>query len=335
VDAYYERYGGAVVSAAIDKYCYAIVSNGEVGPTEIRSSSDYQNSIGVNVSSSSDADLPVPRAVVDYFGRGQGLSIFIAFQVPSDTGLGSSTASGIALIQALQVLDGSPLSAHELAELACQIEIGRLGRPIGKQDAFALAFGGLNYIQFRSDGVTVDPIILAPDLKTALESRLMLFFTGRWQDSGRIWTEQRRNTQRNRASVIDALHDIKEAAVRLNDDLRRGEISAVGNCLHKSWMAKRRLAQGVTDPWIDQWYDSAINAGAKGGKIVGAGGGGFMLLYCEPDRQSNVTQALQGAGLAEVPFRFESEGASVLLKQGALGQRFQLAPSPRGESPAN
>jgi galactokinase/mevalonate kinase-like predicted kinase len=256
---------------------------------------------------------------------GQGLSIFIAFQVPSDTGLGSSTASGVALIQALRALDNDPFSPYELAELACRIEIERLGRPIGKQDSFTSSYGGLNYIEFTADGVTVDPISLPSDLNCALEARLMLFFTGRWQESARIWAEQRRNTQRNRATVIDALHDIKQAAVRLNQDLRRGEIAAVGECLHRSWLAKRQLAQGVSDPWIDQWYDSAINAGAKGGKLAGAGGGGFMLLYCEPDRQRNVTETLEGAGLSNVPFHFESVGVSVLLRHEAASQAPPLA----------
>jgi len=246
-------------------------------------------------------------------------------------GLGSSTASGIALIQALQALDGDPFRPPELAELACRIEIDGLGRPIGKQDQFTSSFGGLNYIEFSAEGVTVEPIYLPSDLKRALESRLMLFFTGRWQDSARIWEEQKRNTQRNRASVIDALHEIKQAAIRLHDDLRRGEIAAVGECLQRSWRAKRQLAQGVSDPWIDQWYDSAINAGAKGGKLTGAGGGGFMLLYCEPDRQRNVTESLENAGLTQLPFHFESEGATLLLKHQAATEGLPLTPVVKGD----
>ena len=266
---------------------------------------------------------------------GNGLSIFIAFQVPSNTGLGSSTASGIALIQALQAFDGSSFSKHELAELGCRIEIDQLGRPIGKQGPFTSSYGGLNYMEFTAEGVRVDPISLPTDLSRALEARLMLFFTGRWQESPRIGAEQRRNTERNRASVIDSLHAIKHAAVRLNHDLRRGDIAAVGECLHRSWIAKRQLAKGVSDPWIDQWYDSAINAGATGGKLVGAGGGGFMLLYCDPDHQTNVTETLVSAGLTKVPFHFESEGASVLLKREAPTKALSLAGLGRGKSLVN
>jgi len=286
--------------------------------TEISSSSDYQAVPRADSWHSSDRELPVPRAVVDYFGMARGLSIFVAFQVPSDTGLGSSTASGVALIRALESIKGQSRGPNEVANLACELEIERLGRPIGKQDPFTSAWGGLNFLEFSTDGVTVTPIELSPDLWHALESRLMLFYTGRRQDSARIWSEQWKNTLRNRSTAIDALHAIKEAAVQLHRDLERGEIDAVGTCLHESWLAKRQLASGVTDPWVDQWYESARRAGAKGGKLAGAGGGGFMLFYCEPGRQAGVVEALEAAGLTRVAFKFESRGASVLFDELAV-----------------
>ena len=212
-----------------------------------------------------------------------------------------------------------------MAREASVIEIERCGEPIGKQDQYAAAFGGLNFIEFTPDGVRVEPMELPEDTARELERRLMLFFTGRSRNSAAILGEQKRNSERNRATVIEALHIIKEEARTLRTELRRGNIAAVGKSLHESWMAKRRLAQGISDPWIDQWYEAARAAGASGGKIAGAGGGGFLLLYCEPELQDQVTEALEGNGLSRMDFRFESGGAMVIMntlagKVGALAK---------------
>ena len=141
----------------------------------------------------------------------------------------------------------------------------------------------------------------------------MLFYTGRSRNSRMILSEQKRSSERNRSSVIEALHRIKQAAIDLSTDLLRDEIASVGRCLDVSWTAKRRLAHGISDPWIDQWYDAARAAGAAGGKIAGAGGGGFLLLYCEPEHQERVTSTLCASGLTPIDFRFESGGAIVLM----------------------
>src|SRR5207253_1537698 len=146
-----------------------------------------------------------------------------------------------------------------------------------------------------------------------LEARLMLFFTGRSRDSAQILGEQKRSSERNRAGVIEALHVIKSMAIALRNDLIRGDIGSLGDYLHESWVAKRQLAAGITDPWIDQWYQVARDAGARGGKIAGAGGGGFLLLYCEREHQDQVTEALRAQGLHRMDFRFESGGAMVIV----------------------
>jgi D-glycero-alpha-D-manno-heptose-7-phosphate kinase len=219
----------------------------------------------------------------------------------------------VALIKAMSVLCGKRLSRQQVAELACEIEIDKLRMPIGKQDQYAASFGGLNYFKFNSEGVEVEPIDLPQESLSELERRLMLFFTGHSHDSAQILGEQRRNSERNRASVIESLHIIKHQAEQLRTELRRGDISTVGDRLHNSWMAKRQLAQGISDPWIDQWYGEARAAGAAGGKIAGAGGGGFLLLYCEPQHQDRVTVALESRGLSRMDFRFESGGAMVIV----------------------
>jgi D-glycero-alpha-D-manno-heptose-7-phosphate kinase len=326
LEAYYGKYGGAVISATLDKYFYVFLSRSDSPAIQV-ASSDYQTFYRQPLDETPlwDGDLRLPKVIVHHFGIRTGLSVFLASQIPPGTGLGSSSSAAVALIKAMSVLGGQRLTRHEIAEMACEIEIEKLGMPIGKQDQYAAAFGGLNYLEFRSEGVTVQPLELPDEVQAELERRLMLFFTGRSRNSAQILTEQKRSSERNRASVIEALHVIHESAVALRQDLARGNITAVGECLHRSWMAKRQLAPGVSDPWIDQWYETACAAGAAGGKIAGAGGGGFLLLYCEPENQDRVTQALQANGLNRMDFRFEAGGAMVIMN--TLSSRAEPVPA--------
>jgi D-glycero-alpha-D-manno-heptose-7-phosphate kinase len=330
LEAYYGKYGGAVVSTSIDKFFYVFLSLSDSEHLQV-SSSDYRTFYRHRVDAYPlwDGDLRLPQVIMRHFGVDTGLSVFLASQVPPGTGLGSSSTVAVALIKAMSVLRGDRLSRDEIAELACRVEIEELGMPIGKQDQYAAAFGGLNFIEFTPDGVRVEPMELPEGSLRKLERRLMLFFTGRSRNSAKILGEQKRSSERNRATVIEALHIIKEAAGYLRTELRNGNVTAVGESLHQSWMAKRRLAQGISDPWIDQWYEAARAAGAGGGKIAGAGGGGFLLLYCEPDLQEHVTETLEAAGLARMDFRFESGGAMVIMntlagKVGALAEPAHL-----------
>jgi D-glycero-alpha-D-manno-heptose-7-phosphate kinase len=314
LEAYFGKYGGAVVSATIDKYFYVFISPSDGHHIQV-SSSDYQTFYRQRLDESPvwDGDLKLPKAIIEEFGLHRGLSVFLASQIPPGTGLGSSSTVAVALVKALSTLRGQRLSRSEIAELACQVEIGKLEMPIGKQDQYASAYGGLNYFQFESTGVTVERLDVSHEVVRGLEQRLMLFFTGRSRNSAQILTEQKRSSERNRATVIEALHLIKETAVGMRQDLLDGNIESVGPWLHRSWLAKRQLARGITDPWIDQWYDVALGAGATGGKIAGAGGGGFLLLYCEPARQDDVTEALQANGLTRMDFRLETGGAMVIM----------------------
>lgn len=314
LEPYYSRYGGAVVSTTIDKYFYVFVSHSSGDHIQV-SSSDYRTFYRQRFDEPAlwDGDLRLPRAIIHHFGIRTGLSIFLASQVPPGTGLGSSSTVAVALIKAMAVLAGQPLSREQVAELACEIEITRLGMPIGKQDQYAAANGGLNYFEFGGDGTRVERLAMPEEAEQALERRLVLFFTGRWHDSAEILGEQRRNSQRDGGEALEALHAIKEAAVRMRQHLLAGNVGVVGELLHESWLAKRRLARGISDPTIDGWYELALAAGAGGGKLAGAGGGGFLLLYCEPERQDAVTSALGAEGLARMDFRFESGGAMVIM----------------------
>jgi D-glycero-alpha-D-manno-heptose-7-phosphate kinase len=327
LEAYYGKYGGAVVSLTIDKYFYVFISPSDSGHIQV-SSSDYQTFYRQRLDESPlwDGDLRLPKAIIKHFGVDAGLSIFLASQVPPGTGLGSSSTVTVALIKALSVLRGERLSRQDIAELACRIEIDELGMPIGKQDQYAAAFGGLNFIQFTDRGVDVERLELADGVRQALEQRFMLFFTGRSRNSAQILGEQKRSSERNRATVIEALHVIKQGALEVRNDLLQGDLSRIGDCLHRSWLAKRQLAHGISDPWIDQWYEAARSAGATGGKIAGAGGGGFLLLYAEPDCQDLVTDTLQANGLSRMDFRFESGGAMVIMNT-LLGKLARVTPA--------
>jgi D-glycero-alpha-D-manno-heptose-7-phosphate kinase len=314
LEAYYARTTGAVVSATIDKYFYVFVSPADGDHIQV-SSSDYRTFVRQPYDQPPlwDGDLRLPTAVIHHFGIRTGLSVFLASQVPPGTGLGSSSTVAVALVKAMAALCGRRLGRREVAELACEIEIERLGMPIGKQDQYAAAFGGLNYMEFRPDGVDVEPVPIRPDAEQRLEQRLLLFYTGRWHDSGRILSEQRRNSEERGGSALEALHVIRQTAADMRDALVAGDTGAVGRLLDRSWRAKRRLASGISDAVIDRWYDLALETGATGGKLTGAGGGGFLLLYCEPERQSALTSALQAAGLHRMDFRFESGGGMVIM----------------------
>jgi D-glycero-alpha-D-manno-heptose-7-phosphate kinase len=312
--AYYARYGGAVVSTTIDKYFYVLVSHSSGNYIQV-SSADYQTFFSHTIGEAPlwGGDLRLPKVIIHHFGIRTGLSVFLASQVPPGTGLGSSSTVAVALIKAMAVLSGQNLTRAQVAELACEIEIERLGMPIGKQDQYAAAFGGFNYLEFCPQAVSVERLMLPDEAGVQLERRLLLFFTGRWHNSADILGEQRRNSEQKDGEAIEALHQIKEKAIRMRHHLLQGNIDAVGSLLHDSWVAKRKLARGITDPVIDRWYELAIDAGASGGKLTGAGGGGFLLFFCQPDRQEDVTNVLNREGLRRMDFHFESGGGMVIM----------------------
>ena len=310
---YADRYGGLVVSATIDKHVYVILSTGGGSHVQV-SSSDYRCFFRdrAGAPAGAEGDLALPRAVLGRFGIRSGVSILLASQVPPGTGLGSSRAVAVALIKALAELCDRRLAAREVAELACEIEMDELGMPIGRQDEYAAAFGGLRCYEFTPGGVRTERLDVPPGVVAELEERLMLFLTPLRHDSARILAEQRRGRAGGDAGTIEALHAIRDIAARTRVDLLNGDVSRVGARLNESWLAKRRLAGGVSDARIDEWYELALAAGASGGKMAGAGGG-FLLLHCEPECQDRVTDVLWRRGLVRMDFRFESGGAMVIV----------------------
>jgi D-glycero-alpha-D-manno-heptose-7-phosphate kinase len=200
-----------------------------------------------------------------------------------------------------------------VAELASYIEIGKLGRPIGLQDQFAASFGGLNAIEFTARRTVVRPLELPLHVRDHLERSLLLFYTGASRNAATILKEQRASSQGQDATVIESLHGIKRDAEIARDALRAGDVRQIGQILHQSWQRKKRLAKGISNERIDRLYQLALEHGASGGKIAGAGGGGFLLLYCEPEYQPTVTQVLESEGLARMTFHFDDGGAQVLV----------------------
>ncbi|MCL5950781.1 MAG: GHMP kinase [Chloroflexi bacterium] len=315
--AYYGKYGGAVVSTTIDKYFYVFLNVSGDDTMQI-TSSDYRTFYRHETDTPLlfDGDLSLPRAILNHFGLARGISMFLASEVPPGTGLGSSSTVAVALIKAVTTARGLYLSKQQIAELACYIEIEKLNMPIGKQDQYAAAFGDLNLMQFRTEGVTVEPLRVSPETRRALESNILLFFTGATREASTILSEQKKSSEGNHPEVMAALHAVKAMAFEVKTCLESGDLLGFARLLDLNWQSKKRFASGVSNGFIDDCYETALRNGALGGKVTGAGGGGFLMLYSEPGCQTAVTRALEDKGLRRMDFRFESEGARVLVNAG-------------------
>lgn len=328
LEAYYAQYGGLVISTAINKYFYAVITTDESDDLQVISA-DYRSLFRHSPYNDLfwNGDLALPKAILHHFGIRRGINLFVASEVPPGTGLGSSSAAAVTMVRAISTLVEQPMTKQQVAELASYIEIGKMGMPIGKQDQYASAFGGLNKIVFSSEGVTVEPVKIASDVQKTLERRLMLFFTGSSRESTSILKHQRKSTQDHDESVLKALHNIKQVAVDVESCLERGDLDEFARLLHYSWQEKRRLAPGLSTGFIDECYNLALEHGAVAGKITGAGGGGFLLLYCHEESQDEVTSALEEHGLKRMNFRFDHQGATVVLNVANFSPQW-VAPYP-------
>ncbi len=317
--AYYEQFGGCVISTSIDKYFYVFLQPSP-DPTLQITSSDYQTFYRHAPIREQEffweGDLSLPRAILHHFGVTRGVSMFLASEIPPGTGLGSSSTVSVAIVKALTTAKGLKPTPYEIAELASYIEIQKMGMPIGKQDQYAAAFGGLNRIDFGRERTTVTPLKLPSKTLARLEQHIMLFFTGSTRAASSILNQQKASSERQDAGVLEALHAVKEMTNVVQDALERGDVDALGDILHESWARKKRFAKNVSNARIDELYERARAHGARGGKIAGAGGGGFLMLYCAPDHQEAVTHALENEGLKRMAFHFENGGARVLMNAG-------------------
>jgi D-glycero-alpha-D-manno-heptose-7-phosphate kinase len=313
--AYYARHGGMVVSAAITHYCGVQVRRPANGGFTLTSRDyDVDERFPPGAVPPVAEPLALPKAALAWFEphglAERGAELVLSATVPPGSGLGASSAMAVALAAALGAYLDTPLGPAELAETASALEIERLGQPIGLQDHYASAFGGLNCITFEPGRVHVEPLGLAPGAAVALNERLLLFWTGCTRDSATILHQQRADS-RSQPAVVEGLHRIKALAAQMRAALCEADLDRFGRLLHQGWEEKRRLSRRITSPAIDGWYAAARDAGALGGKIAGAGGGGYLLLYCPTERQPALRDMMQRCGLAELAFDFDYGGVQV------------------------
>jgi D-glycero-alpha-D-manno-heptose-7-phosphate kinase len=300
--SFYREEPGMVISAAISKYMYLVVKQAFANTFRVSYS---QTELRKQVE---DIQHPIVRECLKALGISRGLEIVSVADMPAQTGMGSSSSFAVGLLAALHAMHGRNADAGKLARQACDIEINKLREPIGKQDQYIAAYGGIQFIQFMPDGdVFVDPVICSMETKHALNQRLLLFYTGRTREARTVLERQNLKTAANRAG----LRELCRIAVFMRDVLRAGhELKEFGELLHEAWRIKRTLESSITSPEIDELYERGIRAGALGGKLLGAGGGGFLLFFCEPEKQEPLRRAMAGA--AEIQFAFEPQGSKII-----------------------
>lgn len=305
--SYYRDHGGFLIAAAIDKYVYVTVMRPFV-PGIFLKYSQLEHVETVDA-----VHHPIIREAVAMMEfRTPQVEITTLADIPAGTGLGSSGSFTTALLKALYAHRRRLLHPSELAELACDIEINRLKEPIGKQDQYIAAYGGVTCFTFnQNDTVNATPLRVGMDTLFNLEDDLLLFFTGFSRSAGSILADQKNRTELSDQRILDNLHYVKELGLRSKDALEKGDTPAFGALMHEHWMHKKRRSGGMSNPQIDEWYELGMQNGALGGKLVGAGGGGFLMFYAEDHRR--LRSAMTKAGLEEVRFRFDFEGTKVLF----------------------
>jgi D-glycero-alpha-D-manno-heptose-7-phosphate kinase len=303
-----------VLSTSIDKYFYTVLTERDDGLTQVISSDlkTVESCERIEKMEFQGSDLEIPFAVLKHLKCDTGVNLFLASEAPPGTGLGSSAAVCVNLLKTLSVFLERELSDQDLAETAFHIAKNVLRRPVGKQDEYAVALGGLNVIYFEVSGVRVEPLALSADSLLDLEQNLMLLFTGSARDSSEILAEQDRSVRQSQEDVVGALTALKELVFPMREALATSDLGTFGKLLDQSWKIKKKVSSRISNSRIDQIYEAALARGALGGKISGAGGGGFLLLYCEKQKQDAVRAALREFGLKEMKFHFDMAGTKVV-----------------------
>lgn len=301
--SFYEEYGGCVLSTTIRKYMYLTIHNYFHKDQIVLKYSKTET-----VKDYDSIEHQYFKQCLRDFGI-MGVEISSMADIPSGTGLGSSSSFTVALLHLLYTYKGEYVSKYKLAKDACEVEMNKLGEPVGKQDQFAAAFGGLKFYEFQPSGfVDVEPIVMAPQSYKTLEDSILMFYLGGVHSASAILREQSQNIKTvDKAKVQQQMCKLTRT---LKEELQKNNVDALGQLLHENWMLKKSLASGISNSLIDQTYDKAINAGALGGKLLGAGGAGFMIFYVRPDKQENVRAALRD--FREMDFEMDNSGASIV-----------------------
>lgn len=315
---FYRKYTGRVISTAIDKYVYIVVNH-----TPLIDKVSARYSIAETVNHPSELQHTRIKAALLDLGIHKNIEISSFATLPSKTGLGSSSSFSVALAKALHAFLGKKLDAYEAAKYAARLEIELLGEPIGPQDQFASSFGGFNVIQFNpDDSVDVKPVLLDYKKTSALEDSLSLFFTGITRAASSVLTEQKSNIDKK----FETLKEMADSVPEFESRLLAGDFKGLGEMLHSGWMKKKSLASNVSSFVIDKLYDAGMEAGAWGGKVLGAGGGGCVMFLSSSDKKFAIQQAVKKvaaennlSSFQEIPVKFVKAGAEILYSEGQAG----------------
>ncbi|MGC1479001.1 MAG: galactokinase [Chthoniobacterales bacterium] len=305
--SYYEGHEGFLVAAAIDKYIYITIHRTFVKDLIVKYSQLER------VAHASELEHPIVREAFGLMGlSGESLEVTSMADIPAGTGLGSSGSFTAALLRALHARTRNLVTQEKLAEEACEIELGKLGEPIGKQDQYIAAVGGITAFTFKRDGsVEYRPVRLAEETLFNLEDNLLLFFTGYSRSASAILKDQNVRSKENDSGMLENLHFTKELGYRSLEALEGGNLDEFGRLMDVHWQRKKARSGGMSNPQIDEWYAHALANGAIGGKLIGAGGGGFLMFYAAD--KTRLRHAMRVQGLTEMRFRFDFEGTKVVV----------------------
>jgi D-glycero-alpha-D-manno-heptose-7-phosphate kinase len=304
--SYSAEHGGFLVAAAIDKYIYVSANRRFYDSIRLAYSKTE------TVTSVDQIDHRIFREALRLSGITQGIELTSVADVPPNSGLGSSSTFTVALLNALHTYKHEYVSSQQLAEEACKIEIDILKQPIGKQDQFIAAYGGVTAFTFNTDGsVDVERVQIQPEVLDELQSNLLIFYSGVEREAASVLSQQGQNIRSNSDQAVQRMHRIKELGYETRRILERGDIDSYGELLHEHWTNKKKLASNMSDPAIDEHYEAARAAGAIGGKLMGAGGGGFFMFYTTPADRRRVHAALTARGLRQLRFQFDTSGARI------------------------
>lgn len=305
--SYYEHHGGFVISAAINKYIYIHINR--------TFTSDYflKYSSLERVRTPGEIEHPIIREVLLDHDIGPAIELVSVADIPAGTGLGSSGSFTVGLLRAVYAFKRYHVTAGNLADEACRIEIDRLRRPVGKQDQYAASYGGLTCFTFEKDGqVEVSPLRISSETLQDLEEHLMLFFTGYSRDADEVLRDQKGRSESGDTAMLNNLHYVKDLGLRCREALEGGDTVAFGELMHEHWLHKRERSAQMSNGNIDRWYEIGRDSGAIGGKLVGAGGGGFLLFYAKDP--SALREAMNRENLAQVRFAFDHEGSTSITR---------------------
>ncbi|MDP6142076.1 MAG: GHMP kinase [Dehalococcoidales bacterium] len=306
--SYYSKHGGFLIAGAIDKYCTILASKRFYDSIRLSYS---QTEVRNNVA---DIKHRIFRAALELTGLEKGIELHSAADVPANCGLGTSSSFTVALLNALHTYARDFVSQKQLATQACHIEIDLLGEPIGKQDQYLAAFGGLTCLTFHQNGeVLVEPLRISHQALEQLEDNLLLFFTGKERSASEMLCDQDEKCKQDNPEMTANLHQIRDIGLETRKYLEKGQVDMLGELLHVHWETKKKRSRGMSDPFIDECYEVARKNGAVGGKLIGAGGGGFLMFYSANRDKPRLVETMQKMGLRWERFCFDFDGAKILV----------------------